>query len=328
MNKQREIIYAERRKVLKGESLRDFMLQTLREKADQAVDQNAPDNVHPSEWNLEEILTEIELVCPIRHLVTVAELEKLDRDGMKERLYGACVAAYEAKEAELTPELMRVIESQYIMLPIIDRMWVDHLYVMDALKTGIGLRGYGQKDPRVEYEKEAYEIFEDLKNNIADEAIKSVFRVVVERQDPDAIEGVDAQGNALPPGTLPDGALANGGLSNGAGSNGQTHGAPIANGQSFAALPDGSLAPQATNEEDAGDGAAAVQEGPMQPSRLDPNYAKTLLGPPPTQKPRNLHTNLGDDDKKPAKAGDKVGRNDACPCGSGKKYKRCHGAAA
>jgi preprotein translocase subunit SecA len=58
------------------------------------------------------------------------------------------------------------------MLPIIDRMWVDHLYVMDALKTGIGLRGYGQKDPRVEYEKEAYEIFEDLKSNIADEAIK------------------------------------------------------------------------------------------------------------------------------------------------------------
>jgi sugar lactone lactonase YvrE len=66
---------------------------------------------------------------------------------------------------------MRMIESQYIMLPIIDRLWVDHLYVMDALKTGIGLRGYGQKDPRVEYEKEAYEIFEDLKNNIADEAI-------------------------------------------------------------------------------------------------------------------------------------------------------------
>ncbi len=85
---------------------------------------------------------------------------------------------------------MRVIESQYIMLPIIDRLWVDHLYVMDALKTGIGLRGYGQKDPRVEYEKEAYEIFEDLKNNIADEAIKSMFRVQIEQQpQPDALSG-------------------------------------------------------------------------------------------------------------------------------------------
>ena len=70
------------------------------------------------------------------------------------------------------------------MLPIIDRQWVDHLYVMDHLKTGIGLRGYGQKDPRVEYEKEAFEIFESLKNNIADEAIKGVFRVVIEQGPP------------------------------------------------------------------------------------------------------------------------------------------------
>ena len=70
------------------------------------------------------------------------------------------------------------------MLPIIDRQWVDHLYVMDHLKTGIGLRGYGQKDPRVEYEKEAFEIFESLKNNIADEAIKGVFRVQIEHGAP------------------------------------------------------------------------------------------------------------------------------------------------
>ena len=100
---------------------------------------------------------------------------------MKERSARLAVGAYEAKEAEITPEIMRMIESQYIMLPIIDRLWVDHLYIMDALKSGIGLRGYGQKDPRVEYEKEAYEIFEDLKSNIADEAVKAVFAVRVER---------------------------------------------------------------------------------------------------------------------------------------------------
>jgi preprotein translocase subunit SecA len=175
MNKQREVIYAERRKVLHGESLRDFMLQSLHEKVEQAVDQNAPENVHPSEWDLDAILAELELVFPIREKIGVEELEKLDRDGMKAKLDEIGEAAYAQKEAELTPEIMRVIESQYIMLPTIDRLWVDHLYVMDALKTGIGLRGYGQKDPRVEYEKEAYEIFEDLKNNIADEAIKAVF---------------------------------------------------------------------------------------------------------------------------------------------------------
>jgi preprotein translocase subunit SecA len=181
---------------------------------------------------------------------------------------------------------MRVIETKYILLPIIDRMWVDHLYVMDALKTGIGLRGYGQKDPRVEYEKEAYEIFEDLKSNIADEAIKSVFRVVVEQQPQ------DGQGGALA------GPVAFGsGAPNGAGST---------------PLPEGSLAPN--------DG-----------SRVDPAYAEKLLGPVPGagEKKRDLHTNRGDEEpRKPVRSNAKVGRNELCPCGSGKKYKRCHGAAA
>ncbi|HEY0797834.1 MAG TPA: preprotein translocase subunit SecA, partial [Candidatus Baltobacteraceae bacterium] len=183
MNKQREVIYAERRRILQGETVRDFMLQTLRTKIDDAVDQNAPENVRPSEWDLETILTEIEPIFPVKAEVSVADLEKCDREEMKTRLYAAGLRAYEAKEQEVTPEIMRAIESQYIMLPIIDRLWVDHLYVMDALKTGIGLRGYGQKDPRVEYEKEAYEIFEDLKSNIADEAIKAVFHVHVERRE-------------------------------------------------------------------------------------------------------------------------------------------------
>jgi len=280
MNKQREVIYAERRKILQGESVRDFMLQALRDKIDLAVNQNAADNVHPSEWDLDEILNEIELIFPIRAAIPMTDLELLDRDAMKVRLYELAVEAYEAKERELTPELMRVIETKYIMLPIIDRMWVDHLYVMDALKTGIGLRGYGQKDPRVEYEKEAYEIFEDLKNNIADEAIKSVFRVVVEAQ-PDG----QAPLQFSQPGELGDGQY--------------------------------------------GGGVAPAENGSTDPSRLDAGYAEKLLGPAPGSEKRNMHTNLGDEEpKKPVKAADKVGRNELCPCGSGKKYKRCHGTAA
>jgi len=286
MNKQREIIYAERRKVLEGESMRDFMLQTLQTKVDFAVDTGAPPEEHPSEWDLDEILTEAELVFPVREAITVDDLEKLDRDAMKARLYELGVAAYEAKEAEVTPDIMRMIESQYIMLPIIDRMWVDHLYVMDALKTGIGLRGYGQKDPRVEYEKEAYEIFEDLKNNIADEAIKSVFNVRIERTD----EGAGGPGPV-----------------------GQYNGSP--NGTSslpelgFDQLPSGELTPQAA-------------------PRMDAAAAERLLGPAPRGPAANMYTNLGEDGSpskpKPATA-EKIGRNDLCPCGSGKK---CHGAAA
>ena len=306
MNKQREVIYAERRKVLHGESLRDFMLQSLHEKVEQAVDQNAPENVHPSEWDLDAILAELELVFPIREKIGVEELEKLDRDGMKAKLDEIGEAAYAQKEAELTPEIMRVIESQYIMLPTIDRLWVDHLYVMDALKTGIGLRGYGQKDPRVEYEKEAYEIFEDLKNNIADEAIKAVFRVVVERTD-DAPPGGLA-GTAGGPMAALEGLSPNG------------NGAP----PNFEALPSGSLAPQPTL-------AQATAEPPqLQEPRLDPAYAQKLLGPiPGSEQKRQTHTNLGDEEPRRPKQNEtaKVGRNELCPCGSGKKYKRCHGVA-
>jgi preprotein translocase subunit SecA len=300
MNKQREIIYAERRRVLQGESMRDFMLDTLKTKIDYAVDTGAPPEEHPSEWDLDEVLTEVELIFPVREHITVEDLEKLDRDAMKERLYALGLAAYEAKEAEVTPDIMRMIESQYIMLPIIDRMWVDHLYVMDALKSGIGLRGYGQKDPRVEYEKEAYEIFEDLKNNIADEAIKSVFAVRIER----AQEGPPPDGGefaALPDG-LPDGSA--------------TVEAPVATSSlpdlAFEPVPAGALLPQAA------------------PSRLDPGAAERLLGPAPRSAAASMHTNLGDDAgvARPKAAPEKVGRNDQCPCGSGKKYKRCHGAAA
>jgi preprotein translocase subunit SecA len=307
MNKQREVIYAERRRVLRGENLREFMIATLHDKIAQAVDQNAPDNVHPSEWDLEEILNEVELIFPVRDRIAMDELEKLDREAMKVRLGELGEEAYAAKEAELTPELMRVIEARYIMLPIIDRMWVDHLYVMDALKTGIGLRGYGQKDPRVEYEKEAYEIFEDLKGNIADEAIKSVFRVVVERTDPNA---------PPPPGyaALPNGAV------NGSNGNGSATAEPEqpAEMQAFETVPSGALAPP-------------PEPVPTGPSRIDPRYAQHLLGAAPSAPPkRELHTNLGEEERKPVRAAadKKVGRNDVCPCGSGKKYKRCHGVDA
>src|SRR5471030_2055161 len=288
MNKQREIIYGERRKVLEGESMREFMLQTLRTKMDFAVDTGAPPEEHPSEWDLDEILTEGELIVPVRQAITLEDLEKLDRDEMKERLYQIGVTAYEAKEAEVTPDIMRMIESQYIMLPIIDRMWVDHLYVMDALKTGIGLRGYGQKDPRVEYEKEAYEIFEDLKNNIADEAIKSVFNVRIERTE-------DGGGDGSPGGN---------------GSYSGPNGASTLPELGFDQIPSGALAPQAA-------------------PRIDTAAAERLLGPAPRGPSATMHTNLGDEGAKPKQAAaDKVGRNDLCPCGSGKKYKKCHGAAA
>ncbi len=246
MNKQREVIYAERRRVLEGQSLRSFFLDTLRSKVEDAVNENAPDERHPTEWDLPEILNELDMVYPVKQRIALEELEKLDRSEMIERLNAAGVEAYEAKEAEISPEIMRFVESRYIMLPIIDRMWVDHLYVMDALKTGIGLRGYGQKDPRVEYEKEAFEIFEDLKNNIADEAIKAVYAVKIERQEePPPAEMQPAAQPQVP-----------------------TH-------PGFEPLPSGAIAPQPA----AGNGTVAT--APMPQRTLDDETAAKLLGPVP-----------------------------------------------
>ncbi|MBV8433577.1 MAG: SEC-C domain-containing protein, partial [Candidatus Eremiobacteraeota bacterium] len=232
------------------------------------------------------ILDDLDQIFPLKSHLTVEDLEKLDRNEMKAQIIAIGMKAYEAKEAEITPEIMRFVESRYIMLPIIDRMWVDHLYVMDALKTGIGLRGYGQKDPRVEYEKEAYEIFEDLKNNIADEAIKTVYHVQIERQE------------AQPPPTL-----------------------PVASPPSLEAVPAGQLIAQ----------PAPADNGQSQASALDDAALERMLGPVPGKPAKaQLHTNRdGEEPAKPAaRANEKVGRNALCPCGSGKKYKKCHGAAA
>jgi len=268
MNKQREVIYGDRRAILEGTfDSREFMQQTLDAKVNGAVEQNAPENAHPGEWDLAEMLNELELVFPVKRSVTVADLQNKHREEIRAILRDAAAKAYEAKEQEVTPEILRIVEQRYLLLPIIDRMWVDHLYVMDHLKTGIGLRGYGQIDPRVEYEKEAYEIFEDLKNNIADEAIKGVFRVVIEHTPPPEMAGGAPVPEAIGP-------------------------MPVAAGSGFAPIPTGQLLPQ-----------------------------------PAPSRPRAVHTNR--DDEEPAKPlhrdQPKIGRNELCPCGSGKKYKRCHG---
>jgi preprotein translocase subunit SecA len=267
MNKQREVIYGDRRAILEGQfDSREFMTQTLEAKVESAIQQNAPENAPPSEWDLEEMLNELELIFPVKQSMKVEDLEKKDREEIRRVLTDAAMAAYERKEQEVTPEILRLVEQRYLLLPIIDRMWVDHLYIMDHLKTGIGLRGYGQIDPRVEYEKEAYSIFEDLKNNIADEAVKGVFRVVIEAGPPP--EQVQQP-------------------------------VPVAAGApAFEQIPTGQLLPQAV--------------------------------PAPLQRARNVHTNRdGEEPAKPMHRDQpKVGRNELCPCGSGKKYKKCHGAAA
>jgi preprotein translocase subunit SecA len=288
MNKQRSVIYGDRRATLEGTfDSRTFMLQTLESKVNEAVEENAPENVHPQEWDLPEMLNSLDLIFPAKLSVTLEDITGKDREEIRRVLQTKAREAYEAKEKEVTPEILRVVEQRYLLLPIIDRQWVDHLYVMDHLKTGIGLRGYGQKDPRVEYEKEAFEIFESLKNNIADEAIKGVFRVVIEHGPPPQQLTPYASGGPATP--------------------------------QFEPIPSGELVPQPATNGNAGNALPAQQ-------------VEQLLGPMPGtgRRVQQFHTNK--DDESPTKPMQreqpKVGRNEMCPCGSGKKYKRCHGTAA
>ena len=268
MNKQREIIYADRRAILEGTfDSRSFMLQTLSAKINESIEKNVAENAHPGDWDLPEVLNELDIIFPVKQSVTLEELGRHDREGIRRLLDERAIAAYEKKESEVGPDMMRIVEQRFLLLPIIDRQWVDHLYVMDHLKNGIGLRGYGQIDPRVEYEKEAFEIFEDLKNNIADEAIKALFHVQIEYGEE------------------------------------QADGAPI---------------------------SLRGGEGEAEGGHLSERDVEALLGPMPggPRPERELRTNLADDEPAKPKHRDqpKVGRNDLCPCGSGKKYKKCHGA--
>jgi preprotein translocase subunit SecA len=285
MNKQRSVIYGDRRATLEGKfDSRTFMTQTLEAKVNEAVEENAPENVHPQEWDLPEMINALDLIFPIKRSMKVEDLVGKDREEIRRVLQAKAAEAYETKEKEVTPEILRVVEQRYLLLPIIDRQWVDHLYVMDHLKTGIGLRSYGQKDPRVEYEKEAFEIFESLKNNIADEAVKGVFRVQIEHGPPPQELAPYAQGGP---------------------------GAP-----QFEPIPSGELVPQ------------PVAAG----NALPPQQVEQLLGPMPGagRRVQQFHTNK--DDESPTKPMQreqpKVGRNELCPCGSGRKYKKCHGTAA
>src|SRR5579863_10135147 len=296
MNKQRTVIYAERRRVLEGHNLRPSLTEIVREKAEQAVGGNCADNVDPREWDRDQILKDVETsVHGIGKRVKAEQLAPLSKEEMVDLLAGEGDKIYTDKEERLIAryseldaaglrEGLRMLE-RGTMLQIIDRLWIDHLYTMDSLKQGIGLRGWGQKDPRVEYEKEAFDLFEDLKVSIQDEFLGAMYQgddFHLVQQQPPPLQAPMTQ-------PLPDAPFAAPGGAAGVG----------------AGLHDGARGPSAERT-----------------LPLDPNAARRF---------DRLHTNRDEARAGPKpvrKAEGKVGRNDPCPCGSGKKYKKCHGLTA
>jgi preprotein translocase subunit SecA len=238
MNKQREIIYGERRKVLEGVDLQELVLSWVRKVIEDAVDERC-ESRHPDNWDLEGLITQLSSVFPLPPFNELAPDEFGEtKEAVVERLMEYAETAYRAKEAELTPDMMRKVE-QFVVLKTIDSKWISYLTMMEHFKEGIGLRAFGQKDPLIEYKNEAFQAFQELLNDIQFDIASTVYRVQVVKEPPQ------------PP---PPPAMAN----------------------------------------------------------------------PPASPPRPASPN-GGGAKAPVPAGTKLGRNDPCWCGSGKKFKKCHG---
>ena len=180
-NEQREIIYAERRRVLDGESMRDVIYKFLTDIVENAVDNTIGEDNKPDEWDLWELNTELLPIIPLEP-ITRGRLKVSNKAALKQQLKEEAVKFYEAKEAEFPQaEMIRELE-RVILLKTIDRKWMDHIDDMDQLRQGIGLQAYGQRDPVVEYKMSGYEMFDAMTDAIREETVKLLCHVRVEEK--------------------------------------------------------------------------------------------------------------------------------------------------
>ena len=241
MNKQRELVYGQRRDALAGDKLKSDVLEMATQLAEDTVDRFVDKQAMASEWDLAGLAESLRGRFNLRLEFTPEEQGVINAEDIEEKVLNLVKDSYESKEERLGEELLRQLE-KIIMLQTIDVLWKDHLLNMDHLKEGIGLRGYGQKNPLHEYQREGFELFQEMSDRVQEDVVTKLFTVEVDQERSAAeLEELEAR--------------------------------------------------QAPRQ--------------MMLSRGDGE------GPEPVVTVR--------------RDGDKVGRNEPCPCGSGKKYKRCHG---
>jgi preprotein translocase subunit SecA len=239
MNKQRETIYSTRRAILEGADQKELVLEKAEEIAYELVDLYCPRDQHPDQWNVTQFSNEVLNQFGFEPKAAGIDIANLNHDALADALIAKVNARYEEKENLFGAQVMRWLERR-ILLDIVDAQWKDHLLSLDHLKEGIGLRGYAQKDPLVEFKKEAFTLFDDLMDRIDKESVRFLFLVQPAKPEDEARQIERRQ----------------------------------------------------------------------------------------RQQQQNLHFQTGPaqaEPPKPVRAAAKVGRNDPCPCGSGKKYKKCHG---
>jgi preprotein translocase subunit SecA len=286
MNKQREAIYGLRRRALEGKDTRDHLHTLSGEILEWFVEEYCEDKADPEDWNLEGMHLALKEVYGLA--VPVEELKQLGRDQLLEELRERAWKGFEAKEATLGRDVL-LFHARMLMLQIVDSQWKDHLYALDHLKDGIGLRGYGQRDPLVEYKKESFEMFRQLTNRIDEEILRWVFLY-----QPVAPQ---SRGDDLAPLRVGRG-----------GGSGR-----LDRGGAAVAEPEDALAPA----------FAGARRAPARGLQFnDPSAAPSAMARAERPEAKGGQDAAIQTIKRDGK---KVGRNDPCPCGSGKKYKKCHG---
>ena len=181
MSEQREIIYEERRRVLNGESMRDFIYKMITDITENCVDISINDDATLEDWNFNELNTLLLPTIPLEP-VTAERVKNPKKNSLKQQLKEEAVRLYESKEAEFPdPESIRELE-RVVLLKSIDRKWMDHIDDMEQLRQGIGLQAYGQRDPLVEYKMSGYTMFDEMTQNIKEETVRVLFHSKVEQK--------------------------------------------------------------------------------------------------------------------------------------------------
>ena len=294
MNKQREAVYGLRRQLMEGvdqkQLITDDYLSTI---LSGIIDENAPEKAHPDEWKLDKLFSGLFDIFGV-HLEKEIDTSQISRHELGEEIFEKLRARYEIKEQILGAPAMRYHE-RVVMLSVLDGLWKDHLLNMDHLKEGIGLRGYAQQDPLVAYKKESFDMFEDMMMRFQEDTVRHLFRMQIIGPDGQPIESAEQLAHA------------------------QAH----------------AQAQRALQEAATHGGASAVAtQAPPVSNRAPSTTIDALEREFHRKKQRELElaraasTNAEPKANTPRRAGEKIGRNDECPCGSGKKYKKCHGAEA
>ena len=192
MNQQREIIYGQRRKILTGENLRENIFHMVDKLADRGMELYANEKVYPEEWDYESLIEYTENLFAPQGQLKKDHLERLSRDELKEALIEAATLGYDGREALFGADNMRELE-KVVMLKVVDAKWMDHLDAMDMLREGIGLRAYGQKNPLIEYKIEAYDMFQQMIDNIQEDIVRYMYRVNIVTQPEDRLQQAHAE---------------------------------------------------------------------------------------------------------------------------------------